>query len=259
MLYGYIIILYYIIMSIGLLITTCPHYFTNIPNIIQNIEDCNIPKENVVIVSGQENDNSIYYENNIKIVKVDYSGLHLTGAIYASENIDSFKHIEYWVILPDTIKMGKLFYVNIMKYYDTYLKNTGVYSLPFINPRLRPTMDMGIIHINHIYNMSDYLYRIKLSKPYTIDDILNLKKQLIYDEDTLLGLSTWWPQTTKFKYINPLFPRPTFFIANDTTELTEKKITINNRLLNEVYVVNIDLYKYQRNFLGIDKPLIMEL
>jgi hypothetical protein len=246
-------------MSIGLLITTCQHYFSNIPNIIQNLEDCHFPKENVVIVSGQESENSVYYENDIKIVKVDYSGLHLTGAIYVSENIDSFRNIRYWIMLPDTIKIGKSFYNNIMKYYRAYLENKDVYSLPFINPRVRPTMDMGIVHINQFHNMSDYLNRIKLSQPYSMNDILNLKKQLIYDEDTILGLSTWWPQTTRFNYINPLFPRPTMFIANDITGLIETKITINNRLLNEVYVVGIDLYKYQRNFLGIDKPLIMEL
>ena len=96
-------------MSIGLLITTCQHYFTNIPNII---EECNFPKENVLIVSGQENNNSIYYENNIKIVKVDYTGLHLTGVIHISENMDLYKNIHYWIILPDTIKLEKLFYVN---------------------------------------------------------------------------------------------------------------------------------------------------
>ena len=93
--------------KLGLLITTCQHYFTNIPNVIKDIEECNFPKENVLIVSGQENNNSIYYENNIKIVNVDYTGLHLTGVIYLSENMDSFNHIKYWVILPDTIKLDK--------------------------------------------------------------------------------------------------------------------------------------------------------
>lgn len=48
--------------KLGLLITTCQHYFTNIPNVIKNIEDCNFPKENVLIISGQETTNSICYE-----------------------------------------------------------------------------------------------------------------------------------------------------------------------------------------------------
>ena len=75
-------------MDIFLLITTCQHYFSNIPNVIKDIEECGFPKENVLIVSGQENETSICYENNIKVVKVTYTGLHLTGLIYISENID---------------------------------------------------------------------------------------------------------------------------------------------------------------------------
>jgi hypothetical protein len=246
--------------NIGLLITTCQHYFTNIPNIIKNIEECKFPKENVLIVSGQENNNSIYYENNIKIVKVDYTGLHLTGVIYISENMDSFKNINYWIILPDTIKLNKFFYVNILKYHNTYLENKEIYSLPFIHPRIRPTMDMGIVHINHIYNMSDYLNKIKKVQPYNINDIMQLKRQLIYDENTILGVSAACPNdSTKFKYINKLNPTPTIFITNNNNELIEKIITFNDKLLNEIYFVNLDIYKYQRNFNGPNVNLIMEL
>ena len=246
--------------NLGLLITTCQHYFTNIQNIIKDIEECNFPKENVLIVSGQENNNSIYYENNIKIVKVDYTGLHLTGVIYISENMDSFKNITYWIILPDTIKLNKLFYVNILKYYNTYLKNKEIYSLPFISPIIRPTMDMGIVHINHIYNMSDYLNKIKKVQPYNINDTIQLKRQLIFDENTILGLP---PQasneSTKFNYINELNTIPTVFIINNKNELIEKVITLNDKLLIEVYFVDIDIYKYQRNFRGPSVDLIMEL
>ena len=248
-------------MSIGLLITTCQHYFTNIPDIIKSIEDCNFPKENVLIVSGQENDNLVYYENDIKIVKVDYTGLHLTGVIYISENIDLFRNIDYWIILPDTIKIGKLFYVSIMEYYaGCCLENEEIYSLPFIDPSIRPTMDMGIIHINHIHNMSDYLNKIKISQPYTKDDILKLKRQLIYDENTILGMKAVWPSPlpTKFNYLNPSYPKPTICIVSKD-ELIEKKITVDNRTLNEVYFSCIDLYKYQRNFNGIENSPIMEL
>ncbi len=247
-------------MSIGLLITTCKNYFSNIPNIIENIEDCNFPKENILIVSGQEDENSTYYENNIRIVKVDYTGLHLTGLIYLSENIGLFKNINYWIILPDTIKIGKLFYTKLMKYYDMYLKNNKIYCLPLIKPILRPTMDIGIVSIYHIYNMLDYLKKIKLLKPYNMDDILKFKKQLIYDENTVLGLEpVLKSKSTKFKIGNPLYPKPNIFITNNKNNLIEKKITINNKLVNEVYIELLDLYKYQRNFNGIYSPFIMEL
>jgi hypothetical protein len=247
--------------NIGLLITTCQHYFTNIPNVIKNIEECNFPKENVIIVSGQENNNSIYYENNIKIVKVDYTGLHLTGVIYISENTDSMKHIDYWIILPDTIRLGKLFYVNVLKYYNTYLENKELYSLPFINPfEIRPSMDMGFIHTKHISNMSGYLNKIKKLQPYNKNDIIQLKYQLIYDENTILGLPATDPDvSTKFNYINERNTFPRIFITNNHNELIVKVITLNGKLVNEVYFVNLDIYKYQRNFRGPTVNLIMEL
>ena len=247
-------------MGIGLLITTCKHYFTNIPTLIQYIERCNFPKENILIVSGQEDENSIHYENNIKIVKVNYTGLHLTGVIYISENIESFININYWIILPDTIKITKFFYDNIMKYYNTHLKDKEIYSLPFINPKIRPTMDMGIINIKHIANIIDYLKKIKKIHPYNINDVLELKKQLIYDENTILGLPSTVPlKSTKFNYINSSYPVPNVFIINNKNKIIEKKVIINNKLCNVIYLLNIDMYKYQRNFNGPTKKLIMEL
>jgi len=246
--------------NIGLLITTCQHYFSNIKNIINNIEECKFPKKNVLIVSGQENNNTIYYENNIKIVKIDYTGLHLTGAIYICENRDEFKHIDYWILLPDTIKFTKLFYVNILKYYKTHLKNKEIHSLPFINPIIRPSMDMGIVHIKHIYNMSDYLKKIKKVQPYNKNDIIQLKRQLIYDENIILGLPAMCPNySTKFDYLQNI-SIPKLFITNNNNEIIEKQLVIsNNKLVNEVYLVNLYICKYQRNFLGPNVNLIMEL
>ena len=253
--------------QLGLLITTCQHYFTNIPNVIKNIEDCNFPKENVLIVSGQETTNSICYENGIKIVKVDYTGLHLTGVVYLSENMDSFNHINYWIILPDTIKLEKSFYGNILKYYNEHLVNVNTKTkisrviLPFVNPSLRPTMDMGIVHISHIYNMSDYLKKIKKAHPYNVGDILRLKNQLIYDENIILGLPAAGSHklTTRFGYMNRSIMVPTKFITNHRRELIEKRINVNDKLVNEVYFVNLGMYKYQRNFSGPRVKLVIEL
>lgn len=245
--------------KLGLLISTCQHYFSNIPNIIKDIEECGFPKENVLIVSGQENSNSIYYQNDIKIVKVNYTGLHLTGVVYVCENMDSFKNIDYWIILPDTIKLEKKFYANVLEYYNTYLNNSKVLSLPFINPRIRQSMDMGIVHISHIVNMSDYLNKIKKAHP--CNEIIQLKNQLILDENTILGLrAVSHEHSTKFTYINELNPTtPDIFITNNKNELIERLIISNNRLLNEVYFTKLGIYKYQRNFRGPGPNLIMEL
>ena len=52
---------------------------------------------------------------------------------------------------------------------------------------------------------------------------------------------------------------PTVFITNNGSELIEKVITLNDKLLNEVYFVDLDFYKYQRNFRGAWADMIMEL
>jgi hypothetical protein len=247
-------------MPLGLLITTCKHYFTNIPNLIKNIEECNFPKENILIVSGQEDENSTTYEDGIKIVKVDYTGLHLTGAIHICENLGLYENIDYWIMLPDTIKLGEMFYVNIMKYYDEHLKDKEVCSLPFINPKIRATMDIGIVNINHIYNISDYLNKVKKVQPYDENDVVTLKKQLIYDENAIFGLRAQFiGRAIKFQYIDPNFPKPDIFITNDKNEIIEKKMYINDTLCNEVHFLNVDMYKYQRNFKGPHVELVMKL
>ena len=118
-------------MDLCLVINTCKGYYSNITELIKQIKL--FPKENILIVSGQENEDVIIYENGIKIVKVKYTGLHLTSAIYINENIEQFTNINYWLLLPDTIKFGDKFFDNIMNYYNLYLKDKEIYTLPFIN------------------------------------------------------------------------------------------------------------------------------
>ena len=108
--------------------------------------------------------------------------------------------------------------------------------------------------------MSDYLNKIKKTLPYNINDIIQLKRQLIYDENTILGLpATILSKSTEFNYVNKVNAIPTIFITNYRNELVVKSIRYNNKLLNEVYLICLDIYKYQRNSHGPDADLIMEL
>jgi hypothetical protein len=174
--------------NFGLVITTCKHYFTNIPPLIEQLTVCNFPKENIIIVSGQEDENIIIRESDIKCIKVTFSGLHLTGLIHIFENPNLYNNIQYWVTLPDTIKIGPNFYNNISSFFNECItSNNIIYSIPFINPKFKPTMDIGILHIKQIQNMGNYLIKIKLNYPYNQNDILKLKTQLIYDENVILG------------------------------------------------------------------------
>jgi hypothetical protein len=238
-----------------IVINTCKQYLSNINELINQIKLYNtvFPKQNILIVSGQEDENSIHYIDGIKIVKVTYSGIHLTGAIYIQKNVREYLNINYWVLLPDTIKFGPKFFDLIFNYYNQMKKN-NYYTLPFISPVVRPTMDMGIVHTKHIINISEYLKKIKLI---TInkENLLILKKQLIYDENTILGLrAICYQPSTKFNYLIEN-RSPTYFITNSNTEF---QMTIENNI-QCVYFKNIDLYKYQQNFKGPETELVVSL
>uniref|UniRef100_A0A6C0BBU3 Glycosyltransferase 2-like domain-containing protein n=1 Tax=viral metagenome TaxID=1070528 RepID=A0A6C0BBU3_9ZZZZ len=245
-------------MDLCLVINTCKSYYSNIDGLIKQLEKLNsyFPKENILIVSGQEDTTSSSYESRIKVEKVEYTGLHLTSAIYICENYHKHSNINYWLLLPDTIIFGDNFFNKVIHYYNHYLHGNEIYSLPLINPNIRPTMDMGFVHTKHILNMTNYLNQIKT---YTInrDHLINIKTKLISNEDTILGLlPRVYESSTKFEYVTNNIA-PTNFITNHRDELIETVIDDGKK--NQVYFVNLDLYKIQRNFNGPSAPIILEL
>ena len=240
-----------------LVINTCKGYNENISELIKQINNSTFNKNNVLIVSGQESEDSTSFIDDIKIVKVTYTGLHLTSSIYILENINEYANINYWVLLPDTVKFGDDFFAKILYYYESFLKNKKVLSLPFINPCVRRTsMDMGIVHTKHLINMSNYL---KIIKTYNvnIENLLHLKKKLIKDENTILGLTPAVKnESTKFSFLYR-FPVSNCFICNAKEDIIEN--LIDDGKINQIYIKNLDLYKFQRNFKGPDNKLIMSL
>lgn len=242
-------------LDICLVINTCKQYSSNINELIKQINLYNnvFPKKNILIVSGQEDENSTDCIDGIKYVKVIYSGIHLTSAIYINENINEYSNINYWILLPDTIKFGPNFFKLIYNYYMK-MKNQNYTSLPFVNPMLRPTMDMGILHTKHIINIENYLKKVKIVNV-NKDNLLKIKKQLIYDENAILGLrAICYQPSTKFDYLTENIP-PNYFITNFNSEI-EMSIENNKQC---VYFKNIDLYKYQQNFNGPETELIISL
>ena len=82
-----------------------------------------------------------------------------------------------------------------------------------------------------------------------------LKKQLIYDENTMLGLrAICYQPSTKFNYLIEN-QSPSYFITNSNTEF---QMTIENAI-QCVYLKNLDLYKYQQNFKGPETELVVSL
>ena len=240
--------------NLYLVITTCNNYYSNVKDLIMQLSKFDFPKENILIISGQEDRESIHYQDNIKIIRVKYTGLHLTGCIYINENIKSYPEAKYWILLPDTIKFGDNFFKNIYKIYNE-LKDNNIYSIPFINPKIRPTMDMGIVKTEHIINMSDYLNKIKTFNV-DKDNLIMLKKQLILNEDAILGLKPHSKDATNHncKYLDK---EQIIFITNEKKYIEQQKI--NDNKINQVYLTGLDLYKFQRNFTGPNSKLIIEL
>jgi len=229
-------------------INTCENYFKyNKAFLLKQIKESKL--SNVIIISGQENNNESIYLDGIKVIKVKYTGLHHTSAIYITENHYEFSKFKYFMLLPDTIEIGKNFKDNIYKYYQKYLENKNVEALGIVNPSIRPTMDMGIFNIDHLVNISEYFSKIKtydLSK----NNLIKLKKTLIYDENTIFG--------------NPISKRGTnykskikdkIFLCNDRKDIIEKRINEN---INSVYFPLLDLTKFQRNFKGPNVELVLE-
>jgi hypothetical protein len=249
-----------------LVINTCKGYFKNINGLINQINKIDsekiFPRENILIVSGQEDKEDVVYRHEIKIVKVTYTGLHLTSSIYVYENIDLLKSkFKYFLLLPDTVKFGNNFFTKIVKLYEENIKNSDALSLPLLNWTVRPTMDMGILHYNYIINIRDYLNKIKKCKPYDMDILKTLKKQLIYNENIIFGLPSYFTKdkVTQFNYEFDFdMTKRVSPIINNKNDIVEKRIIKNDRTLNRVYFKPLDLYKFQRNF-SLEGELVLEL
>lgn len=226
-----------------IVINTCENYFKySGETLLKQIKELEL--SNVIIISGQEQKDEIIYLDGIKVIKVRYTGLHHTSAIYITENYNEFDEFKYFMLLPDTIKFGKKFKDNMLKYYQRYLQNTNLQILGFLNPSVRPTMDMGIFNIEHLKNISEYFSKIK-TYDLSESNLFNLKKTLIFDEDTIFG-SPRRKNGTNFR----LIVKDKIFLCNNKEDFIEKRI---NNKINSVYFPLLDLYKFQRNFRGVNK------
>jgi len=246
-------------LKVGVLITTCKHYFTNVHTLIKELKASGFDTKDILIVSGQEDNNEVIYIDGVFVAKVRYTGLNLTGLMYIKEHMDLYKDTDYWINLPCTISVGKSFGSIILE----HIKNIGPNELvPFINPALRPTMDIGIIPTKHIIEIEEYLNKMKLIN-YTNDDINNLKRQLIHDEDMLfcLPLPEHRKHTATPVNFKETCKKPKHFLVNNQNELEEYMMKKGDKEIKVTYFKTLDFKKYQRNFKGtqnIDK-FILEL
>lgn len=248
-------------MSLGVVITTCKHYFPNIDNLLREFEVCEFPKDRILVVSGQEDTTEQCSLRGVRIQKVPYTCLHLTGVKYVHDNMEQFPNIEYWVVLPDTISVGPKFCSILQQFLQTIGDTSQLYAIPFVHPAIRPTMDMGILTKRHIRNMGDYLEKIQRMK-YNDNTIRRLKKQLIFDENTILGLDV--PnkrRVTSFQYRDPHFSKQNIrhFLVTNQEDIRVEGVQVGSRMCKANYFPTLDFVKYQRNFNGSTANIVMEL
>ena len=149
--------------------------------------------------------------------------------------------------------MGNDFHEKVQK--ALRLNGFGFSSFPVINPMLRPTMDMGIVHVNHLRKFKQFFNRIKLAE-YTKSDLKALKQELILLENFFLGIAH--PKEIQLKSrIYSEMPEdivsPTSFMVNSANEIKTHFKKYKGKKLKISHFAPINLTKYQRTHRGVKK------
>ena len=240
-------------LELGYAFSTCKSYFPSIEPLIDDIESNNIDKSKVLFVSAQEDKNEKILVRDCEVQKVTYSGLHLTPAIFLSENHQLYPKTKYWFLLPATVRLGNDFHKKVQNAFCS--RGFEISSHPVINPTLRPTMDMGIVHVDHLRKFKQFFNRIKLSK-YTESDLKDLKQELILMENFILGIPYPKEIQTKSSIYSEMpedILSPTSFMVNSPHEIKTRFQKYKGKKLKISHFTPINLTKYQRTYRGLKK------
>lgn len=242
-----------------IVVATSKKSFHNVYSLLESIDTKIVSKKNVIVVSGQEDYDGCSFIDGYYCKHVTYTGLHLTSFIYIYENLQYYKSIKWWVMIPDTVQIGGSFFEKLQDFYNRHLSGSiSTWCVPFINNSLvcRPTMDMGIFSSIHLFNIGDYLHRMKLTLPYANEELEILKKQLICNENLVFGLNPCNPGRATTLCLQMQMPKPSLYMINDRNDIIEE--LIDNGTRNRIYLSSLDLYKIQRNFRGPDVKLVLD-
>ena len=156
-------------------------------------------------------------------------------------------------MLPATVRLGNDFHKKVQNAFCS--RGFEISSHPVINPTLRPTMDMGIVHVDHLRKFKQFFNRIKLSK-YTESDLKDLKQELILMENFILGIP--YPKEIQTKSsIYTEMPEdilsPTSFMVNSENEIMTRFKKYKGKKLKISHFTPINLTKFQRTYRGLKK------
>lgn len=154
---------------------------TQVPRIIKNIIDANIPVEYVHIIVGGCPCEKIYYDNGIEIVNVIYRSFEFTPHLYIVNNPEKC-NFDFGFFTHDTVLFGKNFY-ELMKEYVIYLRNSNFDTMKIENETL--SMNIGIYSKNIIIKNKEKLFEIILNTN-DKNELYKLKIKLQDYEDFIL-------------------------------------------------------------------------
>jgi hypothetical protein len=198
-----------------------------VPRLINNIIECNIPCEYVHFIVGGCPEEKIYFINNIQIITVKYRCFEFTPHIFMVNNPDFF-NFDYAFFTHDTVKFGIHFY-NIIKNDILFLKNHDhKYDTMTIDNNL-PSMNIGIYSKNIILKNKDTLLSI-CSHSNDHDVLYQLKHDLCTHEDFMFKQNN---------YNNKAF---SYCIDTNFTGINNTPSKGLTRVFNR-----IDFIKYQSN------------
>lgn len=196
-----------------------------IPRLINNILEVNIPLSSVhFIVGGCPNDN-VYYKNGIEIVHVKYRCFEFTPHIFIVNNQDKY-NFDYAFFTHDTVKIGKNFYNTIIN--DISIMKKLKYNTMKIENSM-PSMNIGIYSKNIILENKETLLELSINTN-DKNELMKLKYKLVEYEDFILN---------KNNYNN----------GDKSINVSEQFNGINGDKTNGLirYFERIDFIKYQSN------------
>lgn len=239
--------------GLGYAFSTCKSYFPSLDKLIDDIELNQFDKSKILFVSAQEDRNEKTSIRGCEVQKVTYSGLHLTPAIYLLENYQKYPQIKYWFLLPATVRIGPDFREKV----EGLLRLAGCdfSSFPVINPVIKPTMDMGIVHVDHLRKFHRFLNQIKLTQ-FTDNDLHELKQQLILMENFFLGINHPKEIQVQSKIYSEMpegIVSPTNFMVNSNDEINTHYKKYKGKKLKVSHFSTLNLTKYQRTHRGLKK------
>ena len=155
---------------------------TQVPRIIKNILESNIPVEYVHIIVGGCSSNEAYYKDGVEVITVTYRCFEFTPHIYIARNPDKYD-FDFGFLTHDTVSFGKDFY-NLMKEQVRHLRTTSYDTMRIDNEW--PSMNIGIYSKKIIVQNMDRLNGIIINTN-DRDELIKLKHRLTEYEDFILN------------------------------------------------------------------------